>query len=99
MTTPTNIQSPTHFPKHFLCGCATSASQPEGSPLAAAAGPSVWHRFSHTRGRVQDGDTADVTCDHYRRWESDVDLIQSLGMNSYRFSIAWGRVLPEGTGR
>ncbi|MFC4307722.1 GH1 family beta-glucosidase [Steroidobacter flavus] len=88
-----------HFPKDFLWGCATSAYQIEGSPLADGAGPSVWHRFSHTPGRVQDGDTGDVTCDHYRRWESDVDLMQSLGLNSYRFSIAWGRVLPEGTGR
>ncbi|HEY0942103.1 MAG TPA: GH1 family beta-glucosidase [Steroidobacter sp.] len=87
------------FPSDFLWGCATSAYQIEGSPLADGAGPSVWHRFSHTPGRVQDGDTADVTCDHYRRWQSDVDLMHSLGMGSYRFSIAWGRVLPEGTGR
>lgn len=93
------MTQPIQFPKDFLWGCATSAYQIEGSPLADGAGPSVWHRFSHTPGRVQDGDTADVTCDHYRRWQSDVDLIQSLGMNSYRFSIAWGRVLPEGTGR
>lgn len=93
------MTKPIHFPKNFLWGCATSAYQIEGSPLADGAGPSVWHRFSHTPGRVQDGDTADVTCDHYRRWESDVDLMQSLGLNSYRFSIAWGRVLPEGTGR
>lgn len=95
-----NIHLPKiQFPKDFLWGCATSAYQIEGSPLADGAGPSVWHRFSHTPGRVQDGDTADLTCDHYRRYESDVDLMQSLGMNSYRFSIAWGRVLPEGTGR
>lgn len=87
------------FPSDFLWGCATSAYQIEGSPLADGAGPSVWHRFSHTPGRVQDGDTADVTCDHYRRWQSDVDLMHALGMNAYRFSIAWGRVLPEGTGR
>lgn len=87
------------FPKDFLWGCATSAYQVEGSPLADGAGPSVWHRFAHTPGRVQDGDTADITCDHYRRYQSDVDLMHSLGMNSYRFSIAWGRVLPEGTGR
>ena len=93
--TPSHIQ----FPSDFLWGCATSAYQIEGSPLADGAGPSVWHRFSHTPGRVQDGDTADVTCDHYRRWQSDVDLMHSLGLNSYRFSIAWGRVLPEGTGR
>lgn len=93
------MTKPIKFPKDFLWGCATSAYQIEGSPLADGAGPSVWHRFSHTPGRVQDGDTGDVTCDHYRRWESDVDLMHSLGLNSYRFSIAWGRVLPEGTGR
>jgi beta-glucosidase len=87
------------FPKDFLWGSATSAYQIEGSPLADGAGASVWHRFAHTPGRVQDGDTADLTCDHYRRYESDVDLMHTLGMNSYRFSIAWGRVLPEGTGR
>jgi len=90
---------PIQFPKDFLWGCATSAYQIEGSPLADGAGPSVWHRFSHTPGRVQDGDTADVTCDHYRRWQSDVDLMHSRGLNAYRFSIAWGRVLPEGIGR
>ena len=67
------------FPKDFLWGCATSAYQIEGSPLADGAGPSVWHRFSHTPGRVQDGDTGDVTCDHYRRYESDVDLMQYAG--------------------
>lgn len=93
------MTKPIQFPKNFLWGCATSAYQIEGSPLADGAGPSVWHRFSHTPGRVQDGDTADVTCDHYRRWEGDVDLMHSLGLNSYRFSIAWGRVLPEGIGR
>ena len=87
------------FPKDFLWGCATSAYQIEGSPLADGAGASVWHRFSHTPGRVQDGDTADVSCDHYRRYESDVDLMHSLGLNAYRFSIAWGRVLPDGIGR
>lgn len=87
------------FPKDFLWGCATSAYQIEGSPLADGAGASNWHRFAHTPGRVQDNDNADVACDHYRRYESDVDLIHSLGMNAYRFSIAWGRVLPEGIGR
>jgi beta-glucosidase len=87
------------FPGDFLWGCATSAYQIEGSPLADGAGPSIWQRFAHTPGKVQDGDTGDVTCDHYRRFESDVDLMHSLGLNSYRFSIAWGRVLPEGTGR
>lgn len=90
---------PISFPGNFLWGCATSAYQIEGSPLADGAGPSVWHRFAHTPGRVTDGDTGDVACDHYRRYESDIDLMRGLGLNAYRFSIAWGRVLPEGTGR
>ena len=87
------------FPERFLWGCATSAYQIEGSPLADGAGPSIWHRFAHTPGRITDGDTGDVACDHYRRFQSDVDLMHSLQLAAYRFSIAWGRVLPQGTGR
>jgi beta-glucosidase len=87
------------FPEGFLWGCATSAYQIEGSPLADGAGTSIWHRFVHHPGRVHGGDTGDVTCDHYRRWQSDLDLIAALGLKAYRFSIAWGRVLPEGVGR
>jgi beta-glucosidase len=87
------------FPPGFLWGAATSAYQVEGSPLADGAGPSIWHRFVRTPGRVHDGETGDVACDHYRRFESDVALMKSLGLTAYRFSIAWGRVLPEGRGR
>ena len=87
------------FPDGFLWGCATSAYQVEGSPLADGAGVSNWHRFSHTPGRVTNGDTGDVVCDHYRRWKEDVALMKDLGLTAYRFSIAWNRVLPEGTGR
>lgn len=87
------------FPAGFLWGCATSAYQVEGSPLADGAGPSNWHRFVHTPGHVCDGDTGDVACDHYRRWREDVALMRALGMRAYRFSIAWSRVLPEGRGR
>ncbi|MGH8186116.1 MAG: family 1 glycosylhydrolase, partial [Steroidobacteraceae bacterium] len=87
------------FPDGFLWGCATSAYQIEGSPLADGAGPSNWYRFSHTPGAIANGDTADVACDHYRRYANDVDLMQSLGLQAYRFSISWSRVLPEGTGR
>src|SRR5688572_1659029 len=89
----------TLFPKDFLWGCATSAYQIEGSPLADGAGLSTWHRFVHTPGRIADGDTGDVACDHYRRFQSDVDLMHSLQLGAYRFSISWSRVLPEGTGR
>src|SRR6185503_5382620 len=91
--------SATRFPERFLWGCATSAYQIEGSPLADGAGPSIWHRFVHTPGRIADGDTGDVACDHYRRFQSDVDLMHSLRLGAYRFSISWSRVLPQGTGR
>ena len=86
------------FPRGFLWGAATAAYQVEGSPLADGAGESIWHRFSHTPGMVRDGDTGDVACDHYRRVADDVRLMRSLGLQAYRFSIAWGRVMPGGTG-
>jgi beta-glucosidase len=89
----------TVFPPGFLWGAATSAYQIEGSPLADGAGPSIWHRFAHTPGRIAGGDTGDVACDHYRRMEGDVALMRELGLTAYRFSIAWARVLPEGRGR
>ena len=87
------------FPDDFLWGAATSAYQIEGSPLADGAGPSIWHRFAHTPGRTADGVTGDVACDHYNRMPDDVALMADLGLQAYRFSVAWGRVLPEGTGR
>ena len=86
------------FPHNFLWGAATSAYQVEGSPLADGAGPSNWHRFSHTPGRVHDGETGDVACDHYRRYADDVALMRRLGINAYRFSISWIRVMPRGRG-
>ncbi|MBV8604551.1 MAG: beta-glucosidase [Pelomonas sp.] len=91
--------TPAGFPPGFLWGCATSAYQVEGSPLADGAGPSHWHRFVRTPGRVVGGDTGDLACDHYRRMKDDVALMRELGLTSYRFSIAWGRVMPEGRGR
>jgi beta-glucosidase len=86
------------FPAGFLWGASTSAYQVEGSPLADGAGPSNWHRFAHTPGAVWNGDTGDVACDHYRRFRQDVALMADLGLNAYRFSISWSRVLPSGTG-
>ena len=86
------------FPSGFLWGSATSAYQIEGSPLADGAGPSIWHRFVHTPGRVPTGDTGDVACDHYRRYAGDVALMRQLGMQAYRFSVSWSRILPEGKG-
>jgi len=87
------------FPANFLWGAATSAYQIEGSPLADGAGPSIWQRFTRTPGMMANGDTGDVACDHYRRWKDDIALMKRLGLKAYRFSIAWGRVLPEGRGR
>lgn len=95
---PTQAPSSAEFPEAFLFGCATAAYQIEGSPLADGAGPSIWHRFTHTPGLCPSGDTGDVACDHYRRWLSDVELMRALGMQAYRFSISWSRVLPEGRG-
>jgi beta-glucosidase len=86
------------FPEGFLWGAATSAYQVEGSPLADGAGPSIWHAFSHTPGRIADAQTGDVACDHYRRYAQDLVLMADLGLTAYRFSINWARVFPEGTG-
>ncbi|HEY4081547.1 MAG TPA: GH1 family beta-glucosidase [Burkholderiaceae bacterium] len=87
------------MPPDFLWGCATSAYQIEGSPLADGAGASFWQRFVRTPGRVIGGDTGDIACGHYERMKEDVAMMRDLGLTSYRFSIAWGRVLPEGRGR
>ena len=87
------------FPADFLWGAATSAYQIEGSPLADGAGPSIWHAFSHTPGRIADGQTGDIACDHYHRYAQDIALMADLGLGAYRFSINWGRIFPEGTGR
>ena len=86
------------FPEGFLWGAATSAHQVEGAPLADGAGPSIWYRFAHTPGLTTNGDTGDVACDHYHRFPEDVALLAELGLNAYRFSISWSRILPAGRG-
>ncbi|MDQ6892982.1 MAG: GH1 family beta-glucosidase [Acidobacteriota bacterium] len=93
------MTAPARFPSGFVWGAATSAYQIEGSPLADGAGPSIWHRFSHTPGLVREDENGDVACDHYRLWKSDVALMRDLELTAYRFSISWSRILPEGTGR
>src|SRR5260370_9107631 len=87
------------FPPDFLWGAAPSAYQIQGYPLADGAGSSIWQRFSHTPGRMTNGDTGDVACDHYHRYAEDVALMRDLGFNAYRFSISWSRILPDRTGR
>ena len=90
----------TPFPDKFLWGAATAAYQIEGSPLADGAGASIWQRFSHDpRLMAAKGDTGDVACDHYNRMADDVRLMKELGLRAYRFSVAWGRVMPEGVGQ
>ena len=86
------------FAPGFLIGSATAAYQIEGAVHADGRGPSIWDTFSHTPGRIVDGDTGDVADDHYHRLESDLDLMASLGLEAYRFSIAWPRIQPLGSG-
>jgi beta-glucosidase len=86
------------FPTGFLWGAATSAYQIEGSPLADGAGESIWCRFTREPGAIADGSNGDVACDHYRRFADDVDLMRELGLNAYRFSASWSRILPHGVG-
>ena len=86
------------FPDGFLWGTATAAYQIEGAPDADGRTPSIWDTFSHTPGKVLAGDTGDVACDHYHRYREDVALMAGLGLNAYRFSVSWPRVLPGGDG-
>ena len=86
------------FPAGFVWGAATAAYQVEGGFQADGRGESIWDRFAHAPGRVRNGDTGDVACDHYHRYREDVALVAELGLDAYRFSVSWPRVLPDGTG-
>lgn len=87
------------FPKDFVWGAATASYQIEGAWNEDGKGESIWDRFSHTEGKVQDGDTGDVACDHYHRYKDDVALMKELGLKSYRFSVSWPRIFPNGKGQ
>ncbi|MEU4381659.1 GH1 family beta-glucosidase [Micromonospora echinofusca] len=89
---------PLTFPPGFLWGAATAAYQIEGAAAEGGRTPSIWDTFSHTPGRVVEGHTGDVACDHYHRMGADVALMAELGLKSYRFSVSWPRVQPGGTG-
>jgi beta-glucosidase len=86
------------FPSDFVWGAATSSYQIEGAVDADGRGKSIWDVFSHTPGRIKGGDTGDIACDHYHRWREDIELLARGGFNAYRFSTAWPRILPGGTG-
>ncbi|KYH43293.1 beta-galactosidase [Branchiibius sp. NY16-3462-2] len=86
------------LPAGFVFGAATASYQIEGAVAEGGRTPSIWDTFSHTPGRTFNGDTGDVACDHYHRWAEDVELLDQLGVDAYRFSLAWPRIQPDGTG-
>jgi beta-glucosidase len=95
MPMPTSL----HYPKGFQWGCATASYQIEGGARDDGRGPSVWDAFSHTPGKTHNGDTGDLADDSYHRYKEDVQLLKALGVQTYRFSISWSRVFPEGKGK
>ncbi|MDO9465185.1 MAG: GH1 family beta-glucosidase [bacterium] len=92
------MHSKTKFPADFLWGVSTSAYQIEGGWNENGKGESNWDRWAHL-GKIKNGNTGDITCDHYHLWKEDVRLMREIGINAYRFSIAWSRVLPDGKGK
>ena len=86
------------FRKDFIWGAATASYQIEGAAFEDGKGPSVWDRFSHEPGKVLEGHTGDVACDHYHRFREDVQLMKAMGVKNYRFSLSWPRLLPQGVG-
>ena len=86
------------FLEGFVWGAATASYQIEGAWDEDGKGESIWDRHAHTEGKIRNGDTGDIACDHYHQWESDIELMKSLNLDAYRFSIAWPRILPDGDG-
>ncbi len=86
------------FPPDFLWGVATASYQIEGAIHEDGRTPSIWDTFSHTPGKCHNGDNGDVAADHYHRYRSDVELMRGLGINAYRFSLSWSRIIPGGKG-
>lgn len=95
---PPSKFAPFQFPDDFIWGAATAAYQVEGAWAEDGKGESVWDRFSHTPGKVKGAATGDVACDSYHRYKEDVALLKALNLTSYRFSISWPRIQPDGSG-
>lgn len=87
------------FPKDFIWGSATASYQIEGGVDEGGKGESNWDRFSHTPGKIMNGDTGDVANDHYHLWRNDIRLMKKIGLKAYRFSVSWPRILPKGYGK
>src|SRR5207248_2380775 len=87
--------SDTSFPPGFVWGAATAAYQVEGAAAEDGRTPSIWDTYSHTPGRVRNGDTGDIAADHYHLYRDDVALMKDLGLKAYRFSISWSRVMEK----
>jgi len=86
------------FPKDFTWGAATASYQIEGAIKEGGRGTSVWDTFCDLPGKVLNNDSGEIACDHYHRWKEDIEIMKSLGLKSYRFSIAWPRIFPKGDG-
>lgn len=86
------------FPDGFLWGAATASYQIEGAVNEDGRGESIWDRFCHTPGNIMNGDKGDMACDHYHRYKQDIKTMKEMGLKTYRFSIAWPRIFPEGKG-
>ena len=98
LSAESSVENVVTFPAGFRWGLATAAYQIEGAATEGGRGPSIWDTFSHTPGLSLHGDTGDIACDHYHRWESDLDLLASLGVGDYRLSVSWSRLQPSGAG-
>ncbi len=92
------VSASLRFPPGFVWGAATAAYQIEGAAAEDGRTPSIWDTFSHTPGRVLNGDTGDIAADHYHRYRDDVALMRDLNLGAYRFSVSWSRVQPTGRG-
>jgi beta-glucosidase len=98
MTASNTAQPEPGFPVDFVWGVATSSFQIEGAPAQDGKGPSIWDSFCRVPGAIADGSNGDVACEHYHRWPADLDIVQGLGVDAYRFSLSWPRVQATGSG-